>query len=209
MLSLKQTDTHTHTNVYIYKMRESARYTKRERERERGWRLLLEPLTKPAASGLFCVGSPFLYIYIHTHTTKRPSIHMHKKYIQTYMRMAHQSKSRDKRTNWERTDERTNERTKIKRHYVEKIQSVHKQAKSNVKNLYVCVRVYVYTRVMPVCAAVSENVYVCVCVRAARRRLFVCALYTYMYACLLCMFMCLCVLCAVVVVYKPIEIDLT
>jgi len=39
-----------------------------------------------------------------------------------------------------RTEQRTtNQRTKIKRHYVEKIQSVHKQAKSNgSKRVYVC-----------------------------------------------------------------------
>lgn len=39
-----------------------------------------------------------------------------------------------------RTEQRTNQRTKIKRHYVEKIQSVHKQAKSNgSKRSTVCV----------------------------------------------------------------------
>lgn len=74
---------------------------------------------------------------------------------------------------------------------------------------------------MPVCVrrSVSETVlsmpaYMCVSVCEQPVDDFLSVRLMYVYACLLCMFMCMnvrvcvCVLCAVVV-YKPIEIDLT
>jgi len=52
-------------------LRETHVEIERGRVREERWGLLLEPLTKPAASGLFCVGSSFIHMYVGKHTEIR------------------------------------------------------------------------------------------------------------------------------------------
>lgn len=78
--------------------------------------------------------------------------------------------------------------------------------------MYVYTRVYACVRA-PLCEW-DRVEYACVCVCELPVDDFLSVRLMYVYACLLCMFMCMnvrvcvCVLCAVVV-YKPIEIDLT
>lgn len=122
-----------------------------------------------------------------------------------YMRMAHQSKSQDKRTNWAKNESTT----KIKRHYVEKIQSVHKRTKSNGSKrmyecgspLHNCVQLCVRrAETVEAAAAATQTT-----TTSPSTTFCLCAFYMYS--------LCHCCLCVCefvrACVYKPIEIDLT